>query len=98
MAIFQPAGLAIYKFLKMFAGGKSVHFGTDRGGVSRQQWGTSKLAIFCLRIFMHARFGEPDGPRFEDAIAKLRKRPEQAFQAHPVCLVCENADRRKGGQ
>jgi hypothetical protein len=45
------------------------------------QWGTSKWAIFCLTIFVHARFGEPDGPKFEEAIAKLRKPPEQAFQA-----------------
>jgi hypothetical protein len=30
-------------------------------------------------IFVHLRFAEPDGPEFEDAIVKLRKRPEQAL-------------------
>ena len=29
-------------------------------------------------IFVHLRFAEPDGPE-EDAIVKLRKRPEQAL-------------------
>ena len=36
-------------------------------------------------IFVHTRFAEPDGPKFEDAIAKLRKRPEPALRNPDLC-------------
>jgi hypothetical protein len=58
--------------------------------------GASKLAIF-LTVFVHERFGEPDGPKFEGAIAKLRKRPEQAFQAHPGGCFAKIQTFVKGG-
>jgi hypothetical protein len=29
-------------------------------------------------FFVQTRFAEPDGPKFEDAIAKLQERPEPA--------------------
>jgi len=48
--------------------------------------GNFQISDLLFAIFVHARFGEPDGTKFEDAIAKLRKRPEQAFRAQPV--VC----------
>ena len=43
------------------------------------QIGNLLFAIFLFAIFVHLRFAEPDGPEFEDAIVKLRKRPEQAL-------------------
>jgi hypothetical protein len=39
----------------------------------------SFVCDLLFAIFVHLRFAEPDGPEFEDAIVKLRKRPEQAL-------------------
>jgi hypothetical protein len=61
-------------------------------------WAIFCLTILCLTILVHARFGEPDGPKFEDAIAKLRKRPEQAFQAHLAGCFAKMQTFVKGGQ
>jgi len=37
---------------------------------------------------VHLRFAEPDGPEFEDATVKLRKRPEQArLDPSGVCFT-----------
>jgi hypothetical protein len=38
-----------------------------------------QIGNLLFAIFVHLRFAEPDGPEFEDAIVKLRKRPEQAL-------------------
>jgi hypothetical protein len=37
-----------------------------------------------LAIFVHTRIAEPDGPTFEDAFGKLRKRPERELRTHPA--------------
>jgi hypothetical protein len=37
-----------------------------------------------VAIFVHAQIAEPDGSRFEDAIAKLRECPERELRTHPA--------------
>jgi hypothetical protein len=43
--------------------------------VPAEYLGTSKTAIL-----VQMRFAEPDGPKFEGAIAKLQERPEPALR------------------
>jgi hypothetical protein len=38
------------------------------------------LGNFQKAILVQTRFAEPDGPKFEGAIAKLQKRPEPALR------------------
>jgi len=46
--------------------------------VSRHN-GDFQIGDLLFEIFAHLRFAEPQGPEFEDAIVKLRKRPAQAL-------------------
>jgi len=41
--------------------------------------GNFQIGDLLFAMFVHLRFAEPDGPEFEDAIVKVRKRPEQAL-------------------